>query len=103
MPLLYQSNRHTGCKEQETRKRIIPYLVYWSIPAILATGFLILKVMTLDISGEIDKLGSTKGWSTLDLFAWHFFEHSLDYAFVACFVYFLYVLTLRLELKKVAN
>jgi hypothetical protein len=78
-------------------------LLGWLMPVLLIAAFLVVKVLNLDISRNISKLPGTKGWSVFDLFAWHFFEHSLDYAFVLCFVYLLYVLTLRLELKKVAN
>ena len=90
-------------KYREHKKNNFLRLFALSLPVILITGFLIRKVLSLNISSEIAKLGGTKGWSTLDLFAWHFFEHSLDYVFAVSLVYCLYLLTLRIELRRGMN
>ena len=66
----------------------------------MIASFLILKVLRLDTQGEIHKLGNTAGWSKLDLFAWHFFEHSLDYVYTAALVAFIYLMTLKLEMRR---
>jgi hypothetical protein len=70
------------------------------VPAVLISLFLILRVSSLDTATEIAKLGSTAGWTKLDLFAWHFFEHTLDYFYVMALACFLYLLTLRLDLRR---
>lgn len=86
-------------KARHNRERNFAHLFYWSIPAFSISLFLIAKVLSLDVSGEINQLGNTQGWSVLDLFAWHFFEHSLDYVFGASLVYSLYLSKIRIELK----
>jgi hypothetical protein len=90
----------SGRGGQRNYKRNVLFLVCWAVPIIFITGFLVVKVLSLDIGANIESLGHTKGWSVLDLFAWHFFEHSLDYIFVVFNVYFIYLLALRIELKK---
>jgi hypothetical protein len=80
-------------------RRSLRYMTAWALPAIAITLYLVFKVLGLDIGGEIDNLRGAEGWSVPDLFAWHFFEHCLDYAFVCGFVYFLYLLTLKAEFK----
>lgn len=104
--LVYLENKYDPAKTNRRRrtktdwKNIAPYLFGWALPLILIPAFLILKVLALDISGEMARLPGTKGWSVPDLFAWHFYEHSLDYLFVVSLVYFLYLLTLRVEFGK---
>jgi hypothetical protein len=83
------------------QKKTSYHLLFWIVPAIVPTLFLIIKVLTLDISGNIARLGNTQNWSILDLFAWHFFEHSLDYIFIISLVYFVYLLTLKIDLKDI--
>ncbi len=85
------------------RKYVTSHLLGWSLPLILIPAFLIQKVLALDISGEMAGLPGAKDWSVLDLFAWHFYEHSLDYLFVVSLVYFLYLLTLRMECGKAVH
>lgn len=92
--------RQTATNNPQDSQKAIRRIIYWSIPTVLIACFLILKVLTLNIAGEISKLGSTAGWSKLDLFAWHFFEHSLDYVYTGSFVYFLYLFTLKIDLKR---
>jgi len=75
----------------------ILYLMGWMIPVVSISAFVVFRVLTLDISGEMSKLPGTRHWSVLDVFAWHFYEHSLDYVFVISLVYFLYLLTLSIE------
>ncbi len=77
-----------------------PHLLGWIIPVVLISAFIVFSVLSLDISREMSKLPGAKKWSALDIFAWHFYEHSLDYAFVVSLVYFLYLLTLRIESTK---
>jgi len=88
--------------QQPTGKSIL-YLLRWLVPVVLISGYIIIRVLSLDISGEMSKLPGAQSWSVPDIFAWHFFEHSLDYIFVVSFVYFLYLLTLRAELTKNLN
>ena len=85
----------TGCLN---RKSIL-YLLRWLTPAMLILGYIVMKVLSLDISGEMSKLPGTRHWSVIDIFAWHFFEHVLDYFFVVFSVCFLYLLTLRMQFR----
>ena len=73
-------------------------LIIWCISALIPAVFIIIKVLSLDVSGEISSIGKTSDWSVLDLFAWHFFEHSLDYIWVISLVSFLYLVTLKKEM-----
>jgi len=95
----YDSRELYGGRRSEKRNAL-RHLMLWALPVVLISCFLIVKVMSLDVSGEIASLESTKDWTVLDLFAWHFYEHTLDYLFVISFVYFLYLLALRLEFRK---
>ena len=98
----YDLNYHTQNKfNQGNQKKDFYHLIFWSIIAFAVSLFLIIKVLTLDISVEIAKIGQTRSWSKLDLFAWHFFEHSLDYIFTLTLVAFIYLLLLRNEIDKV--
>jgi hypothetical protein len=72
----------------------IQHIIVWSIFTFIPTFFLIAKVLTFDFSDEIERLGGTEGWSTMDIFAWHFYEHFLDYLFVISLVVFLYLIVL---------
>ncbi len=85
--------------KQNTRKNM-RHLIPWSILAAIPSIFLIVKVLCLDIKSEIEKFDSGIEWSILDIFAWHFFEHSLDYIFVGALVYSIYLITLKFESKK---
>ena len=85
---------------EEYPKINLKRIIWWSVPAVCCSAFLIFKVLTLDIGNEIGRLGRTKNWSVLDLFAWHFFEHTLDYIFVVAVVYFLYLVLLKSEYEK---
>ncbi len=103
--LIYMEGKFDSRKEiNEIMKKekgiIIRHLSVLIIPAVLPTVYLILKVLSLDVSGEIANIGRTANWSVLDLFAWHFFEHSLDYILVCSLVCFLYLLTLKKELRR---
>ncbi len=73
-------------------------LIIWGLSAVIPAIFLIVMVLSLDVSGEISSIGKTADWSVIDLFAWHFFEHSLDYIWVISLVSFLYLVTLKNEL-----
>lgn len=104
--LIYLEERYDNGREkikverQENHNNVL-CLIYWSLPFIFISSFLVLKILSLDISANITKIGSTENWSVLDVFARHFFEHSLDYLFVVSFVYFLYLFTVRMEFKKI--
>lgn len=104
--LIYLENKYDpveiciGELEINNRKKNLRFLIFWVIPVLFIILFLIIKVLSLDISSEIDSIGKTENWTTIDLFAWHFFEHSLDYIFTVFLVYFLYLATLKTELKK---
>lgn len=98
----YDTGKTTNRMNNDTKKprqTVVCFLIS-SIIAISLSLFLIIKVLATDISSEMAKLGSTAGWSKMDLFAWHFFEHSLDYIYTGCLVYFLYLLTLKIERGK---
>lgn len=86
--------------DKKKQNKLMKYAFFWSVPAVVLSLFLILKVLNLDMSGEMAKLGSTEGWTKLDLFAWHFFEHSLDYTYASALVVFLYLGTLKIEVRK---
>lgn len=92
--------RQTQGNNPKERQKAIRRIICWLIPTVVIAGFLILKVLTFNISREISRLGSTEGWSITDLFAWHFFEHSLDYIYTCSLVYFLYLFTLKIDLKR---
>lgn len=81
-------------------RRSRPYLLLWLMPVVLISGYIVLKVLSLDISGEMSKLPGTENWTVINIFAWHFFEHSLDYVFVISLVSFLYLLMLRSEFGR---
>ncbi|MBI4681746.1 MAG: hypothetical protein HY757_01380 [Nitrospirae bacterium] len=103
--LIYMEGRFDSRKETNKIKNkekgiIARHLAVLIIPAVLPAVYLILKVLSLDVSGEIASIGKTANWSVLDLFAWHFFEHSLDYLLVCSLVCFLYLLTLKKELRR---
>jgi hypothetical protein len=87
-------------KENVIWRKNILYIICSGVPAVLISSFLVLKVLTLNIKGEMAKLGSTAGWSKVDLFAWHFFEHSLDYFYAGALVYFLYLTLLKIDREK---
>lgn len=94
----YDFNCHVQRKHNPRDRRItLRHLMFWSVIASVVSAFLIFKVLSLDTSAEIAKIGQTKNWSILDLFAWHFFEHSLDYFFTLSFVAFIYLLLLKIE------
>ncbi|MDY6853844.1 MAG: hypothetical protein SWO11_03915 [Thermodesulfobacteriota bacterium] len=93
----------SGIKKQRNFKGNLLLLVCWSIPIVFIIGFLVVKVLSLDIRANIESIGYTKDWSVLDLFAWHFFEHSLDYTFIVFFIYFIYLLALRMDLNRPIN
>jgi len=90
-------------RKNARRKRVLLHLVCWALPVVLVSSFLILKVLSLDISTEMAKFGGGNGKTVADLFAWHFYEHSLDYVFVASFVSFLYLCTLKIDLRRTRN
>lgn len=89
--------------KQKNRKKVISHLTAWFIPMVIISGYLIMKVLTLDVSSEISQLGDTGDWSVLDLFAWHFYEHCLDYILIVSLIYVIYLLTLRTEAKRIFN
>lgn len=107
--LIHLENRYdSGDSEFQPQKlvalgRNTRSLIFWSLPTLVIVPFLITRVLSLDIAANVEKLGNTAGWSIIDLFAWHFFEHSLDYFFVVFLVYFLYALTLKIELRRSLN
>lgn len=88
-------------KQKERQKGKL--LIGWLLPVFLIAGFLIERVLNLDISGEIATLGNTRNWSVLTIFAWHFYEHSLDYIFVVSLVSFLYLIILKMEFRKAVD
>ncbi len=103
--LIYMEEKFDSKKEinkikKKEKRLIVRHLTALIIPAVLPTVYLILKVLSLDVSGEIASIGKTANWSVLDLFAWHFFEHSLDYLLAGSLVCFIYLLTLKKELHN---
>jgi hypothetical protein len=94
---------HSSEKDTDFRKKNIAHIFYWAFPGAVCAGFLIIKVLTFDIGTEMGRLGNTNDWSVLDLFAWHFFEHSLDYIFSVSLVYCFYLLALKRESKRTDN
>jgi len=85
---------------ETNRKKLLRHVLFWLIPAVIISLFLIFKVLNLDISNEMSNLGSTEGWTKIDLFAWHFYEHSLDYLYSSALVVFVYLTTLRIEMRR---
>lgn len=104
--LFYLESRYdVGSKEVKTdgrvyTKKALYLLAAWGIPAMAATLFLIIQILNLNIGSEMAKLSGTQNWTKIDLFAWHFYEHSLDYIFILLLVGSLYLLALRIEMHK---
>lgn len=88
----YVKPTNTAC-----RRKTLGYISWCLIVSIIISLFLITKVLTLDMNSEMAKLGSTAEWSKIDLFAWHFFEHSLDYIYTCALVYCIYLMALSKE------
>ena len=73
-------------------------LFAWGIPAGAITLFLTLRTLGLKAAGEIDRIaGAASENYVFDYFAWHVFEHTLDYVFVVSLVSALYLITIRLR------
>jgi hypothetical protein len=74
----------------EASNNLYLHFLFWSFLSILIPSFLWIQLKNTSIS-----LVAQQNWSVWDLLAFHFFEHSLDYIFVAIlgvFVYLLYLL-----------
>jgi len=102
LELKYDGGGNVSADAGRLNRTSILYLLRWLTPVVLISGYIVLKVLSLDISGEMSKLPGTRNWSVIDIFAWHFFEHVLDYLFVVFSVSFLYLLTLKMGFGKTA-
>ena len=100
--LRYDRKNNAPAAFRKLDRKNILYLFRWITPVVLITGYTVIKVLSIDISGEMSKLPGAKQWTVIDIFAWHFFEHVLDYFFVVFSVSFLYLLTLKMEFGKKA-
>lgn len=88
--------------DEDVRSLGIRFMNLWALCALLPAVYLIWKVVNLNIAGEISALGKTADWTVMDIFAWHFFEHTLDYIYVASLVYSIYLLRLKAEYRNTA-
>ncbi len=67
------------------------HFLFWSILSILIPSFLWIRLRDTDISAV-----AQQNWPVWDLLAFHFFEHFLDYIFVAILGVLIYLLYLYL-------
>ena len=97
---------NANCREKQRGKpdkSFLARIILWACIAIVPTTYLIYKILHLDIAHIVKNVGQTKGWNTLDLFAWHFYEHSVDYIFVMAAVSFIYLTALKSDVGKNAR
>jgi hypothetical protein len=87
-------------KQKNNLGKFVFSIFIWLVIALTTASYLTIKVLQIDMSKEIAKIGGTHRWTAFDLFAWHFYEHSTDYIYTMAAVAFAYLIALKIELGK---
>jgi len=100
--LYHEQNGRSAVIRKWDKTEAVHWIV-WAVPAVSITLYLIVKTLIFKASGQIGMITGAKELPVFHFFAWHVFEHTLDYVFIVLLVSALYLTTLKIDKDRVQN